>query len=366
MIRKKEIREAAEEIADRGAEAIDDIRDYLTPLADQTKSLADDAKDKVAPLTDLLSEVVEKVQDSIEDAREWAEQDVLPKIHELWDDATDSEPVQEAADRAAALLAAAKTEIQSAQEELPKLKAKAKKSAEKAVHQSKCATRKAAKEAKQALAEAEKAAAATLKQEEMAKTSKTHKVLKCLGVIALITAIGFALKQFLSPKDDGWTPQQPSAPYHPRNVMDDLESEDAAKESDSVVDEAVDAVATAVESLSEEAEDVVEATRELVEDVVDDVEEAVAPVVEAVSEEVAEAVEAVEEALEEGDQKDPFRFGEGSFIGENPPEIFTIKGNERSMKYHTPESAGYDRTITDVWFSSEAAAEAAGFVRAQR
>ena len=58
--------------------------------------------------------------------------------------------------------------------------------------------------------------------------------------------------------------------------------------------------------------------------------------------------------------------GEGVYIGSEPPEGFTIKGNERSMKYHVPESAGYGRTMAEVWFNSEEAAQQAGFVRAQR
>jgi len=59
-------------------------------------------------------------------------------------------------------------------------------------------------------------------------------------------------------------------------------------------------------------------------------------------------------------------YGEGSYVGATPPEGFTIKGNERSMKYHVPDSAGYARTTGDVWFASEEAAQAAGFVRSQR
>jgi hypothetical protein len=58
--------------------------------------------------------------------------------------------------------------------------------------------------------------------------------------------------------------------------------------------------------------------------------------------------------------------GEGVYVGSEPPEGFTIKGNERSMKYHVPESAGYNRTVAEVWFNSEEAAQQAGFVRAQR
>ncbi len=58
--------------------------------------------------------------------------------------------------------------------------------------------------------------------------------------------------------------------------------------------------------------------------------------------------------------------GEGVYVGAEPPEGFRIKGNERSMKYHVPESAGYSRTVAEVWFNSEEAAQQAGFVRAQR
>ena len=58
--------------------------------------------------------------------------------------------------------------------------------------------------------------------------------------------------------------------------------------------------------------------------------------------------------------------GEGVYVGHEPPEGFVIKGNERSMKYHMPEALGYSRTIAEVWFNSEEAAQRAGFVRAQR
>jgi len=60
------------------------------------------------------------------------------------------------------------------------------------------------------------------------------------------------------------------------------------------------------------------------------------------------------------------RYGEGSYVGSNPPAGYTIKGNERSMKYHMPDAAGYARTTAEVWFNSEEAAQRAGFVRSQR
>ena len=86
------------------------------------------------------------------------------------------------------------------------------------------------------------------------------------------------------------------------------------------------------------------------------------------AEDEALADEAVRTDAAEGDA-DPFvdsPYGEGSYVGANPPEGFVIKGNERSMKFHVQGNGGYDRTIADVWFNSEEAAEAAGFTKAQR
>ena len=50
-----------------------------------------------------------------------------------------------------------------------------------------------------------------------------------------------------------------------------------------------------------------------------------------------------------------------SFRGAEAPEGFDIKGNEDSMKYHTPESPYYDATIAEIWFKTVEDAEAAGF-----
>jgi len=80
----------------------------------------------------------------------------------------------------------------------------------------------------------------------------------------------------------------------------------------------------------------------------------------AMQDEVFEDIEVTE------DTSDPQRFGDGSYIGPEPPEGFVIKGNERSMKYHVPTAIGYERCVTDIWFNSPEAAEAAGFTRALR
>ena len=45
------------------------------------------------------------------------------------------------------------------------------------------------------------------------------------------------------------------------------------------------------------------------------------------------------------------------------PEGFPIKGNADSMLYHVPGSRFYKQTIAEVWFATEADAEAAGFAK---
>ena len=72
----------------------------------------------------------------------------------------------------------------------------------------------------------------------------------------------------------------------------------------------------------------------------------------------AEAIAAESEAGESV-KKD---YGKDSYRGDEPPAGLDIKGNEDSMKFHTPESPWYSRTIAEVWFNSPEAAEAAGFV----
>ena len=66
------------------------------------------------------------------------------------------------------------------------------------------------------------------------------------------------------------------------------------------------------------------------------------------------------------DAVEPRWSGEGVYVGDEPPEGYVIKGNDRSMKYHVPEAIGYARTTAEVWFNSEEAAQRAGFTRAQR
>ncbi|MGI8797771.1 MAG: hypothetical protein ACR2GE_00500 [Pseudonocardia sp.] len=47
--------------------------------------------------------------------------------------------------------------------------------------------------------------------------------------------------------------------------------------------------------------------------------------------------------------------------GSPPSEEYTIKGNEGSRRFHTPDSPFYIRTRADVWFRTTEDAERAGF-----
>lgn len=43
------------------------------------------------------------------------------------------------------------------------------------------------------------------------------------------------------------------------------------------------------------------------------------------------------------------------------PEGFPIKGNADSMLYHRPETRFYESTVAEIWFATDADAEAAGY-----
>ena len=45
------------------------------------------------------------------------------------------------------------------------------------------------------------------------------------------------------------------------------------------------------------------------------------------------------------------------------PQGWTVKADERSMRYHTTDSPSYDQTTAEVWFVDEKTAAKAGFSR---
>ncbi|MQA23917.1 MAG: 50S ribosomal protein L17 [Micromonosporaceae bacterium] len=76
----------------------------------------------------------------------------------------------------------------------------------------------------------------------------------------------------------------------------------------------------------------------------------------------APEAKAPETDLVGADEEPPY--GEGSHApleDDSQPEGFPIKGNEDSKLYHTTDSPSYKRTVAEVWFATEEAAEAAGF-----
>ncbi|HSK32635.1 MAG TPA: 50S ribosomal protein L17 [Propionicimonas sp.] len=75
-----------------------------------------------------------------------------------------------------------------------------------------------------------------------------------------------------------------------------------------------------------------------------------------------EAVEVEAAAVADVEATDGPDYGEGSYVGDEPPAGFDIKGNADSMKFHTTDSQWYEATNAEVWFNSVEAAEAAGFV----
>ena len=77
----------------------------------------------------------------------------------------------------------------------------------------------------------------------------------------------------------------------------------------------------------------------------------------------AEPAPAVDEPAE-APAEAPGPYGPGSHApldDRSAPEGFDIKGNADSMLYHVPGSRHYARTVAEVWFATEADAEAAGF-----
>jgi uncharacterized membrane protein ArfC len=81
----------------------------------------------------------------------------------------------------------------------------------------------------------------------------------------------------------------------------------------------------------------------------------------------AEAKPAEAKPAESKPATEPEPYGAGSVrlavASADAPEGYTIKGNEDSMLYHSPESPTYARTIAEVWFRDVGTAEAAGFNR---
>jgi gas vesicle protein len=203
------------------------------------------------------------------------------------------------------------------------------------------------------------ASAALADKLDAATGRKKHGFWRTLGKLmlagAILGGVVYAVKKLLADPSSGWES------YTPRDnayVADPVK--DVADKAADVADKAADVASDVTAKASDIASKVAEAAGDAAENLTEAASNA--------AEAVEHKAEAAAEAAEGGDA-DPFAdspYGEGSYSGDEPPEGFTVKGNDRSKKYHVPGSASYERTSAEVWFASAEAAEAAGFTRAQR
>lgn len=306
--------EARDTVQPKVVQFASDARDALQPKVAQ---FASDARDTLQPkLAYLASEARDNLQPKVVQFASDARDTLQPKLSRFADDTRDNlQPyVDEAMERLQPHLDDAYARVQPLVDAgrdrfnadvLPRINEVV----------DSVAAMPQTQDAKDRLVAARAALAGELKLPEPEPTRSIGKTfLQLILATGLLAGIAYAIKRFLAPEDSGWQAHEPSEAYR----------RDAAfATEDALADVAPDATA---ELVTEEA-----------------------PVV---------ADEAVASAAS--------TYGAGSYVGENPPEEFFIKGNERSMKYHLPGSGGHTRTIADVWFNSEAAAEAAGFTKAQR
>lgn len=353
MSRKKDVRETAAETThtavDRGQAILEAAVEALSPLLDQAQDVA---KDYVAP-------VAETAKDRLSPLADQARHTAVSKVAPLAATAAAGgaklahDAKEQLTPRVATLAGVAAPAVGIAKDKVN----------DDLVPQLVDLLRQA--ENHPALNEAGKrgrATAAALRGElelpEKKERSVAGTVAKAAAVTAVIGAVAVAVRQFLATKDDAWTAHQPSAAYVNEAQDDEAAGQDAADQA-----KATDPAAAEWVDRSQE-QDLPTADAQPVEEPVAaaDVDSEPDPdeLMSAEGGPVAEA-ETTNEDLAVLNE-----YGEGSYVGEEPPSEFTIKGNERSMKFHTDDSAGYERTIADVWFNSVEAAEKAGFTRAQR
>jgi hypothetical protein len=311
-------------------QAAERIAPIATSAKQRSARVAQDAVERIGPV---LDDALERLSPAVEAARDKMSAEVLPRLTETLSAAAGAPVVVEAKKRGKAAVAAAKGEL-----ELPKEK-------------------------------------------------KKGRWLIGLAIVAAIAGATVVLvRKFLGSRDADWQAARPTTSYAPPkptqaagaggaaaapvvNGMDDSGEDPQGGMSAHLINLEADGAAVPDQpaeggeyeptSLSEEMP--AETTGE------EEGRGETAATGAAPAEPVAIADEAMlAEAAAAPEAAKPKYEGEGVYIGTEPPEGFTIKGNERSMKYHVPDSAGYGRTLAEVWFNSEEAAQQAGFIRAQR
>lgn len=326
MRRSQELKKAAAETASAAAEysttalkegleraqhLLADLQEQATPVLQDAKvRTADFAAKRLDDLEPHLKDAMGRVAPAVELAREKVEGDFLPKVQGFLHQAAEHPAVAESSKRGKAAVQALKGELEPAK-----------------------------------------------------KKSGWRTFGKIMAIGAIVAGAAAAVRHFLSPKDDGWTAHEPSKAYVNNNDTFSNAAKFAA-DTDPAAPEAAEATEKAFVS-DEEAQDQADMTAEgapppettYIGET--DVERAAKAEARA-----AAAADATVEDVKADDAESSY--GEGSYVGTEPPEGFTIKGNERSKKYHVEGTGGYERTIAEVWFNSEEAAEAAGFTKAQR
>ncbi|MCA0297071.1 MAG: hypothetical protein LCH96_17505 [Actinobacteria bacterium] len=332
------IRPVLKDAGIRGARLASDTFEKVHPVLD-------DALDRVSPAVDAtvkvvkpaVDDVLQRIPPTVDFARERVQEDYLPRVADVLRD---------------------------------------------------LATQPLARELKVAAASA--ALARELDKASAPKRSGWRTFGKILLAGAVLGGVVVALRKLLSDPSTGWETHTPKSAYvadpvadvaadlkdnaaKAADVVDDVKNKaaDAAKSASAVVEDVTDKAADAAKSASAVVEDVTDKAA----DAAGDAKDAVADAVDDAKDAAGDAVDDIEDKLSkladeaEGGDASPLAvdpYGPGSYVGDEPPEGFNIKGNDRSMKYHVPGSAAYERTIAEVWFDSEDAAQAAGFVRAQR
>jgi hypothetical protein len=335
--------QAVDRVAPYAHQAADRVSPYAHQAADRLGPIAHQAADRFGPIASSAAERLAPLAGSAKhrgaqvahDAVERVTDDLLPRLSEALSAAAGASTVVEATKRGQATLAAAKGELK-----LPE-------------------------------------------QKKKGRWLKRIAFVAVLGGIAAVIA-----RKFLGSKDADWQAARPTAPYAPptppaappaaADPAADAVAADAGDDPQggaSAHQENLEANGETVPDQPAEGGDAVEdATVDSAEPAADEL----SPEARSSTGEQVFAEGATEEVAAEDDATvdastglpaapDGSRYsGEGAYVGDEPPEGFTIKGNERSMKYHVPESSGYARTVAEVWFNSEEAAQAAGFIRAQR
>jgi hypothetical protein len=356
---------AADRLAPLANSAADRIAPIATGAVDRVSPYAQQAAGRVSPYAQQAAERIAPIATSAKQSGARVAQGAVEKVGPVLDDALE---------RVSPAVAAARTKM--AEEILPML-----------------TERLSAAAGSPVVVEATKrgkAAVAAAKGElELPKEKKKGRWLIGFAIFAALAGAAVVVaRKFLGSRDADWQAARPTTPYAPPKPAETAGAAATTPVVDGMDDSGEDpqggmsahllnleADGAAVPDQPAEGGDIDETLETAavgetpVETTVAEDASGEAAGGEAPAEPVAvgdEAVTLLDEATAAPEAAKPRYEGEGVYIGSEPPEGFTIKGNERSMKYHVPESGGYGRTTAEVWFNSEDAAQQAGFVRAQR